>query len=100
MIKHLLIRGCLMSILVGNPEHEKELMEKLLQYSRDQNWIRDNYSRLFDQHPMKYIAVKNQEVHHVADSLKGLISKIIRSGNIPGNYAIDFLTDEKCNYLF
>jgi len=89
-----------MPILIGRPKHEEELMEKLLHYSHDQNWIKENYSRLFEQYPMKYIAVKNKKVCYVSDSMKDLVSKIILKGDIPGNYAIEYLTDEIFHYLF
>lgn len=89
-----------MPILIGKPQDEKELMKRLLRYSKDHNWIKDNYERLFEQYPMKYIAVKNKRVRYIAESMEKLVSKIIKDGNIPGNYAIDYLTNEKCNYLF
>ncbi len=89
-----------MPIVISRPKNETELVEKLLQYSRDTNWIKDNYLCLFEQYPMKYIAVKNQKVLYIADSMEEIISKITGDGKLPGNYAIDYLTDEVCNFLF
>lgn len=89
-----------MPLLINRPKNEAELMEKLLHYSRDTNWIKDNYMRLFEKHPTKYIAVKNKTVSYVAESMEEMITIILNDGKIPGNYAIDYLTDEKCNFLF
>ena len=89
-----------MPLLINRPKNESELMEKLLHYSRDTKWIKDNYLRLFEQHPMKYVAVKNQKVVYIADSMEEIVSKIVNDGKIPGNFAIDYLTDEVCNFLF
>ena len=49
---------------------------------------------------MKYIAVKNQKVSYIAGSMEEIISEITGDGKLPGNYAIDYLTDEVCNFLF
>jgi len=49
---------------------------------------------------MKYVAVKNQKVLYIADSMEEIVSKIVNDGEIPGNFAIDYLTDEVCNFLF
>ena len=89
-----------MPILIGRPKQETELMKTLSQYSRNHNWIKDNYTHLLGLHPRKYIAVRAREVMYVADSMEEIISAITDEGKIPGDYAIDYLTDEECNFLF
>lgn len=89
-----------MPLLVGRPRHEKELMDKLKLYTRDHNWIKANYKQLMEEHGKKYIAVKNQHVVYFADTTEDLVSLITDNDDITRDYAIEYLTDEECTFIF
>ncbi|MCW4049811.1 MAG: DUF5678 domain-containing protein [Candidatus Bathyarchaeota archaeon] len=89
-----------MSLLVEKPEYERELMKKLNRYSRDQNWIKDNYKKLLKKHGSNYIAVKNKKVIEVGENIEELIHKLKKLGEDPSECSIEFLTDKECNFLF
>jgi len=89
-----------MSVQIGTPRPEKDLMERLSRYTRDHNWIKHNYAELLEKFPKQYIAVKNQDVKYNALSTEELVKKMLRAKDNPADYAIEFLTDEKCSFLF
>jgi len=75
-------------------------MDRLKLYSRDYNWVRDNYSELVKQYPQEYIAVKNMKVRYHEKTMKELIDRMQTRSEKPSEFAVEFLTDEKCAFLF
>jgi len=89
-----------MVVQLKEPRYEKELMDRLKLYSRDYNWVRDNYSELVKQYPQEYIAVKNMKVRYHEKTMKELIDRMQTRSEKPSEFAVEFLTDEKCAFLF
>lgn len=89
-----------MVVQLKEPRYEKDLMDRLRLYSRDYNWIRDNYSELVKQYPREYVAVRDMVVRYRGKTMKGLIDRMQARGEKPSEFAIEFLTDEKCAFLF
>ncbi len=87
------------SLLIEKTEHEEELMKKLVRYTHDHNWIKDNYETLFEQYGEKYVAVKNQQVVADGESIEELKAKLETIGNL-SDYVIEYLIEKQCNYLF
>lgn len=90
----------MMVVQLKEPRYEKELMDRLKLYSRDYNWVRDNYSELVKQYPQEYIAVKNMKVRYHEKTMKELIDRMQTRSEKPSEFAVEFLTDEKCAFLF
>ena len=88
-----------MSLLIERIEHEEELMKKLKEYTRDHNWIKDNYKTLYQEYGEKYIAVKNQQVVADGETIEELKAKLEPQGDLT-EYVIEYLTEKPCNYLF
>jgi hypothetical protein len=89
-----------MVVQLKEPRYEKDLMDRLKLYSRDYNWVRDNYSELVKQYPQEYIAVKNMKVRYHEKTMKELIDRMQTRSEKPSEFAVEFLTDEKCAFLF
>ena len=88
-----------MSLLIEKTEHEEELMKKLREYTRDHNWIKDNYQTLHKQYGERYIAVKNQKIVADGKDVEELKTKLEHLGNL-SEYVIEYLTEKPCNYLY
>jgi hypothetical protein len=89
-----------MVVQLKEPRYEKDLMDRLSKYSRDYNWIKDNHSELLKEYPRKYIAVRNRKVLYHGETMKELIDRMQVRSEDPSEFAIEFLTDEKCTFLF
>jgi hypothetical protein len=87
------------SLLIERIEHEEELMKKLEEYTRDHDWIKDNYQTLHKRYGEKYIAVKKQQVVADAKTIEELKAKLEPQGDLT-EYVIEYLTEKPCNYLF
>jgi glycine betaine/choline ABC-type transport system substrate-binding protein len=89
-----------MVVQLKEPRYEKDLIDRLKLYSCDYNWVRDNYSELVKQYPQEYIAVKNMKVRYHEKTMKELIDRMQTRSEKPSEFAVEFLTDEKCAFLF
>ena len=88
------------SLLVKRPSEDHMLSNKLNRYAKDFNWIQDNMRSLTAKYLKKYIAVKDQKVAYVADSMTEMVANILADGNDVSDYIIEYLQEEKQNFVF
>ena len=80
-----------MSIMVCEPTIDDLLLPKLNRQSQDRRWINDNYMKLQEYYPGKYIAVEDGKVQYHSESVITLVAEIIRNGEKTDDYVIEHL---------
>jgi len=91
-----------LSVIIKEPNQDKkEELSKLLQnFSKDHNYIKDNYGTLLKKYEDQYIAVRNKKVVYHADNLEKLVEKIKLNDDEVNKYVIDYLTSKDVCYLY
>jgi hypothetical protein len=79
---------------------DKNLQMKYRRLQQDYLWILVNEEKLRKGYPNKYIAVQNQTVGFVDDSIEGIVLKITQSGRQVEDYAIEYIGQHPVNFLF
>jgi hypothetical protein len=74
--------------------------KKFQRLQNDYSWLQKNRSMLVEKYPNKYIAVENESIRFIADSVESLIADIIRTNEQVEDFAIQFLSTRPRNYLF
>lgn len=90
----------LVVVYFNEPMYDRNLMERLMLYSRDYNWIMGHYAELVKEYPRMYIAVRNKKVLYHVETMKKLIDRMKAKSEDPSGFAVAFLTEEKCSFLF
>lgn len=74
--------------------------KKFSRVQRDYRWILINRSNLIHQYPNKYIAVENQTVRFVADTVEALKVEINGHSEQVEDFAIEYLSSRPRSFLF
>jgi hypothetical protein len=79
---------------------DKNLLKTFQRLKADYLWVLKNEEKLRKSYGNKYVAVENQTVRFVDDSIEGLTSKIIDSNGHVEDYAIQYIGKSPVNLLF
>ena len=71
-----------------------KLMEELVEFNRDMDWISHNQEKIRRKHPNKYVAVMKRRIIDVDSELRTLIRRLREKGIDPGEIAIEFISEE------
>ena len=79
---------------------DASLVERFSRLQKDYQWILNHESGLRNEFPNKYIAVENEKVHYVADTMQSLMTKISANSEEVDNFAIEYVSEQPRSLLF
>lgn len=88
------------TLLVRKPVYDRESSERLKRYARDFNWLQDNMRVLTERYLKKYVAVKDEDIRYVADSMKEMVETILADGGEVSDYIIEYMQDKNQSFIF
>ena len=86
--------GTKLEISESEREREKneQILKRIVDFSRNMDWISENQEKLRKKYPNKYIAVMSLKVIDSDSDLQSLIRKLKEKGKNPGDVPIEFMS--------
>lgn len=78
---------------------DRELVERLNEYSRNCRWIRDNREALTEDFPDFWVAVKGGVVWYSHEDFVTLLMLMVVGGDDPSQWAIEFMNVEPVHWI-
>jgi hypothetical protein len=75
-------------------------MKRFYRLQKDYKWILNHKKQLRREYPNKYVAVENEAVRYIGDTMEALMSEIAVNNEQIDNFAIEYLSEHSTNLLF
>jgi hypothetical protein len=76
------------------------LTQRFCRLQKDYRWIINHKKELRNEYPNQYVAVENESVRYVANTIEALMSSISRNNEQVDNFAIEYLSQYPTSLLF